>query len=290
MRQIFHRDETTPVPDTCCWLSATRSSPVSQSNPWVLTLRGGYRGDTSETRPAHPEAGVGTTFQMFSSTTPAVSSATSVRSLSVTTRSRTALDQKYTTLSANANKLFGDHNVKFGWNFLRTRVDGVESQVLNLQLFATVRRTSRLDQSTQVSFTVTTAGGLTPQANEIHLRNNYNALFLQDDWKFHPNLTLNLGMRWDYDSEFVTKRNFSPRVGFAWSATPKTVIRGHYGIFYDQFRLGLVRDVPALAAPIVAWSNRSLIRAVSLAFRRSRLQRSMRRCFLVGLCVSPNLN
>ena len=38
-----------------------------QSNPWVLTLRGSYRGDTSETRPAHPEAGVGTTFQMFSS-------------------------------------------------------------------------------------------------------------------------------------------------------------------------------------------------------------------------------
>ena len=31
-------------------------------NPWVLTLRGGYRGDTTETRPAHPEAGVGTTF------------------------------------------------------------------------------------------------------------------------------------------------------------------------------------------------------------------------------------
>ena len=38
-----------------------------RSNPWVLTLRGSYRGDTSETRPAHPEAGVGTTFQMFSS-------------------------------------------------------------------------------------------------------------------------------------------------------------------------------------------------------------------------------
>ncbi|HET6852661.1 MAG TPA: carboxypeptidase regulatory-like domain-containing protein, partial [Pyrinomonadaceae bacterium] len=38
-----------------------------RSNPWVLTLRGGYRGDTSETRPAHPEAGVGTTFNMFSS-------------------------------------------------------------------------------------------------------------------------------------------------------------------------------------------------------------------------------
>jgi hypothetical protein len=40
-----------------------------RANPWVLTLRGGYRGDTSETRPAHPEAGVGTTFNMFSAPT-----------------------------------------------------------------------------------------------------------------------------------------------------------------------------------------------------------------------------
>ena len=48
------------------------------------------------------------------------------------------LDQKYTSVSANAAKLFGEHNLKFGWNFLRTKVDGVESQILNLQLFATV--------------------------------------------------------------------------------------------------------------------------------------------------------
>ena len=37
-----------------------------QSNPWVLTLRGGYRGDRSNTAPAHPEAGVSTTFNIFS--------------------------------------------------------------------------------------------------------------------------------------------------------------------------------------------------------------------------------
>ena len=125
------------------------------------------------------------------------------------------------------------------------RVDGIESQILNLQLFATVPDFITFGPINSGFFTVTTAGGLTPEANEIHLRNNYNALFFQDDWKFHPKLTLNFGMRWDYDSEFETKRNLSPRVGFAWAATSKTVVRGHYGDFYDQFRLGLVRAVPA---------------------------------------------
>jgi outer membrane receptor for ferrienterochelin and colicin len=122
------------------------------------------------------------------------------------------LDQKYASFSANA-KLSGDHNVKFGYNFLRTSVDGLESSILNLQLFATIPDFVTFGPVNAGFFTQTTVGGLTPEANQIRLRNNYHALFLQDDWKFHPRLTLNFGMRWDYDSEFVTKQNFSPRVG-----------------------------------------------------------------------------
>jgi carboxypeptidase family protein/TonB-dependent receptor-like protein len=260
-----------------------------KGNPWVLTLRGGYRGDTSETRPAHPEAGVGTTFQMFSSNnTGGLFGDLGSFSFGNNT-SRTALDQKYTSVSAQANKLIGDHNVKFGWNFLKTKVDGIESQILNLQLFATIPDFTNFGPFNAGFFTVTTAGGLTPAANEIHLRNNYNALFLQDDWKFHPKLTLNFGMRWDYDSEFKTKQNFSPRVGFAWSAASKTIIRGHYGIFYDQFRLGLVRDVPAFGG-----ADRRVVQPFSYprgfygvptlapALINSTL-------FPGGLCVSPNL-
>ncbi len=261
----------------------------NKSNPWVLTLRGGYRGDTSETSPAHPEAGVGTTFQMFSSnSTGGLFGNLGSFSFGNNT-TRTALEQKYVTLSAHANKLFGDHNVKFGWNFLRTRVDGVESQILNLQLFATVADFAAFGPINAGFFTVTTAGGLTPEANEIHLRNTYNALFIQDDWRFHPKLTLNLGMRWDYDSEFVTKRNLSPRIGFAWAATPRTVIRGHYGIFYDQFRLGLVRNVPAFGG-----ADRRVVQPFSYPrgfFGNPSLAPAVINSTLFpgGLCVSPNL-
>jgi hypothetical protein len=259
------------------------------ANPWVLTLRGGYRGDTSETRPAHPEAGVGTTFNMFSSFNTGGLFGDQGSFAFGNNTSLTALDQKYTSLSANANKLIGDHNVKFGWNFLRTRVDGVESQILNLQLFATVPDFIAFGPVNSGFFTVTTAGGLTPQANEIHLRNNYNAVFFQDDFKFLQNLTLNYGLRWDYDSEFVTKQNFSPRVGFAWAATPKTVIRGHYGIFYDQFRLGLVRDVPAFGG-----ADRRVVQPFSYprgffgvpSLAPAAINASL---FPGGLCVSPNL-
>ena len=260
-----------------------------QSNPWILTLRGGYRGDTSETRPAHPEAGVGTTLQMFSShnTGGLFGDLGSFSFGNPTTR--TALDQKYTSFSANAARLFGDHNLKFGYNFLRTKVDGVDSQVLNLQLFATIPDFTTFGPVNAGFFTVTTAGGLTPAANEIHLRNNYHALFAQDDWKFLPNLTLNVGVRWDYDSEFVTKENVSPRVGFAWAATPETVVRGHFGLFYDQFRLGLARRVPSFGG-----SDRRVVQPFSYprgfygvpTLAPAAINASL---FPGGLCVSPNL-
>ena len=259
------------------------------SNPWVLTLRGGYRGDTSETRPAHPEAGVGTTFNMFSSFNTGGLFGDLGSFGFGNQATRTALDQKYTSLSANATKLFGYHNVKFGWNFLRTKVDGIESQLQSLQLFATVPDFIAFGPFNAGFFTVTTVGGLTPAANDIRLRNDYNALFAQDDWKFLPNLTLNLGMRWDYDSEFVTKRNISPRVGFAWAATPKTIIRGHYGLFYDQFRLGLVRDVPVFGG-----ADRRVVQPFSYprgfygvpTLAPAAINASL---FPGGLCISPNL-
>ena len=260
-----------------------------QSNPWVLTLRGGYRGDRSNSAPAHPEAGVGTTFQVFSSNNTGGLFGDLGSVAFGNNTSASFLDQKYTSLSANASRLFGDHNLKFGWYFLRTKVDGLESQIQNLQLFATVNDFLAYGPVNSGFFTVTTAGGLTSAANEIHLRNNYHSIFAQDDWKFHPRLTLNFGLRWDYDSAFQRRDNLSPRIGFAWQVTPKTVIRGHGGRFYDQFRLGLTRDVPSFGG-----ADRRVVQPFSYprgfygvpSLAPAVINASL---FAGGLCISPNL-
>lgn len=219
-----------------------------QGNPWIVTLRGSYRGDPSDSRPAHPEF-TGTTLLNafptqqicpptcgFFSTLPGISFGNS--------STPSNLDQKYTSLAANVNRVFGDHDLKFGWQFLRTKVDGLDSQVLTNQLFATIDDYLNLGPVNSGIFLLLVAGGATPEANQIHLRNNYNGLYVQDDWKIRKNLTVNLGLRWDHDSEFDAQKNFSPRLGVAWSITPKTVIRSHFGVFYDQFRLGLVEQIP----------------------------------------------
>ncbi|HWP42165.1 MAG TPA: TonB-dependent receptor, partial [Blastocatellia bacterium] len=261
-----------------------------QGNPWVVTLRGAYRGEPSDTRPSHPDAGAATFFNVFSSNTTGTffGDLPGVNFGNPMTASN--LDQKYTSLSAYAARLLGNHDVKFGWNFLRTKVDGVAPQLLANQLFATVDDFEQFGPINAGFFTLTSIGGLTPEANEIHLRNNYNGLFAQDDWKIRHNLTLNLGLRWDYDSEFVSKRNFSPRLGVAWAVADKTVVRGHFGVFYDQFRLGLVRHVPAFGG-----ADRRVVQPFSYPrgfYGVPTLVVALVNASLFppnGLCVSPNL-
>jgi hypothetical protein len=96
-------------------------------------------------------------------------------------------------------------------------------------------------------------------------RRNYNfGVFFQDDYKISPKLTVNAGIRYEFESPMTVSNNvysrvsettgqllaagkngvsrtlnietakldFAPRIGFAYSASEKTVVRGAFGMFY----------------------------------------------------------
>lgn len=261
-------------------------------NPWIVTIRGAHRGEPSDSQPANPAIVGMTSLNAFTAqqicppTCGLFGDLPSVQFGNSSTPSN--LHQKYDSIAVNANKVIGDHDVKFGWQFLRTKVDGIDTKTLTNQLFTTVDDYINFGPVNSGIFLLLEAGGPTPEASEIHLLNDYNGLYLQDDWKILKNLTVNLGLRWDYDSEFEAKRNFSPRIGVAWSIAPKTVIRAHLGKFYDQFRLDLVRRVPTFGG-----SDRRVVQ--SLYFPRGfygspSLVSSL--AFAVGLpgpCISNRL-
>jgi hypothetical protein len=100
-----------------------------------------------------------------------------------------------------------------------------------------------------------------------NLRQHVHGLYLQDDWRVTPKLTLNVGLRWEFATPLVDRDNnwsnfdpttdtmiratsgslynralvnpnysdWGPRIGFAYNFTPKMVVRGGYGISYDYF-------------------------------------------------------
>ena len=70
----------------------------------------------------------------------------------------------------------------------------------------------------------------------------YYGFFAQDQWRLTSKLTLNYGLRWDFEKgleqEINTRYNgFQPRVGFAYSPDKHTVIRAGFGIFDDRYNL-----------------------------------------------------
>ena len=173
----------------------------------------------------------------------------------------------------------GRHTLRLGGEFQHYRVTGE----INVFGTGTVILTSNFgfadlngdgtinDLDIPVAVGVKSSAPITPVPISP-IQNNYLAGYLQDDWRARPNLTFNLGLRYEYDtnatgqssahapcpnltslptmpctwmanvlplSKSPDSRQFGPRVGFIYDPSGRgtTAIRGGYGIYYDRIIL-----------------------------------------------------
>ena len=153
----------------------------------------------------------------------------------------------------NQSYIAGNHAIKYGADLLFDRIfnffPGLFGGTYTFPSYASLAAgtPSRFRQS--FAGAGTTGGTTNPNNSEY-------GFFVQDDWRVRPKLTLNLGLRYDYqniakppiqnpnpallaagfDTGFQPKdrNNLAPRFGVAYAFDEKTVLRGGYGLFYAR--------------------------------------------------------
>ena len=172
------------------------------------------------------------------------------------------------TFQDNLTRVMGKHTAKFGYEVIRTRFNSLVEALPSGQY--TMGGTDLpFTPNTGNNFAAFELGAVT-QATFTRAVATWlprwwaHAWYVQDDWKPRRNITLNLGLRWSYESPFSTKygqqaqfdptvrdpisgrlgavvhnkgllanrdlNNFQPRLGLAWNFHPKLVFRGSFGV------------------------------------------------------------
>jgi hypothetical protein len=210
----------------------------------------------------------------------------------------------------------GRHAFKFGEDFRRFRnnnFNGGTGGVINFANLAAFLA-GNVSSATQTSLAATPG-----------YRVSALGLFAQDDFKVNPRLTLNLGIRWEYNGvpseihdrlgvyDFTSKTisrvgtngierpynrqftNFGPRVGFAYDLTGKgkTVIRGGAGIYYDEPVTNVITGLsanPPFSTSVNNTSSPSLTAPFNLAPGTGSAIGAVDPNFKSGVVYSYNLN
>jgi len=165
----------------------------------------------------------------------------------------------------NSSYVHNNHLVKFGADVRFTQQNAfrdVESRGrLQFSPFLTLTNNALADLLLGFPLVTSVARVDNPQQVRTHSLN----FFINDSYRITPRLTINGGLRYEYNSPPVDaedratiydvatrtlvpvgtngvprsgfeadKNNFAPRVGFAWSVGDATVLRAGYGVYYDQ--------------------------------------------------------
>jgi len=144
--------------------------------------------------------------------------------------------QNYTSLSE------GKHFIKFG---VRLRdVNEVNTSSAGFNGMYSFSSVSDFENGIPSQLTLNTSpSGLVPTVS-VNLLDV--GLYVQDDWKVLPALTLSGGLRFESQNNIHDHADFGPRLGFSWGIggggknAPKTVLRGGFGLFYDRFPQGSI--------------------------------------------------
>ncbi len=174
--------------------------------------------------------------------------------------------QNYTTITK------GSHTIRFGGRFRRnsdlnnspTGFNGeflftggsepalsssntvIPGQTVTLTSIAQYQRNLELQAAGFSPSEIQTLGG-GPSQYLLQAGQSYVSLtrwdvgpFIQDDWRARPNLTISMGLRYEWQNLMNDYRDVAPRIGIAWApgasgkGPQKTVIRAGSGIFYDR--------------------------------------------------------
>jgi hypothetical protein len=167
-------------------------------------------------------------------------------------------------------KTSGKHTLKFGADIRRQRINNMLRQQDQLTFL------SLADLQNNRPFALTRLG-----YPSLGFRSTNWDFYGQDDWKVTSRLTLNIGVRYEYNTpwletngrisnfDFATltlpppvkgglynpdRNNFAPRFGFSYDpfGTGKTVVRGFFGISYLPMLQGAVNSLPSNNFPNVS--------------------------------------
>ena len=192
-------------------------------------------------------------------------------------------DQKRLQIADSATVVRGAHTIRTGgeWQKVDAGFDlGVfrQGRIEFAEDFPTFDHNGdgRIDDN-DLLFAVTLRSGKPDQSLTISdADNNHVAVFVQDDWRVRPGLTLNAGVRYEVDTDVKNvsrydqlnplvapflhgtrhrdANNIAPRIGFNWAPGSRdTSVHGGYGIYYDRVTLeieSLERGLDGRALPI----------------------------------------